>query len=195
MGSSSARYLSPQPQWAFLHIFGDESTKPALAELVSLLLPDLQETQPQDIKATYDQLYWELIKLFHFEKQEHELISQHDKWCYLLSRLPEFDRLPPSLREPIFEQVANRADRSHLTFTETESYEWSRLNYLGVRAAYITAYDHGAQKYTQNEKERIAPELHKIGMPVEQIAAVTQLPLERVLAIVAGFERKISSKQ
>ena len=148
MAGSSIRYLYPQAQWAFLHIFGDESTKPALAEIVDLFLPGREGLNLQDIKTTYDQVYWELIKL-----------------------------------------VAARADRSHLTATQNEAFEWSRLNYLGVRAAYITAYENGVQKYTLNEKERTALELHKIGMPVERIAAVTQLPLERVQAIVAGFER------
>ena len=138
----------------------------------------------QDCEEFFDKLHFKFLQMPAFKKTEKELVTHFDKWCYFLKNLESFDGIPQILKEPVFEKAFQTSELAKMTATQRAAYEQSRLQHIGLRAAIMTAEEDGGIK----KAESIALELHKIGMPEEQIASVTQLPLERVRALIGGSE-------
>lgn len=137
----------------------------------------------QDCEEFYDKLHFKFLQMPAFRKTEGELTTRFDKWCYFLKNLESFDEIPQILKEPVFEKAFRTSALANMSASERQAYEHSRLQHISLRAAFITAEEKGAS----NEKERTALALYKIGMPLEQIVTVTQLPLERVQSIIANY--------
>jgi predicted transposase/invertase (TIGR01784 family) len=152
----------------------------------------------QDCEEFFDKLHFKFLQMPAFKKAEKDLVTHFDKWCYFLKNLESFDGIPQILKEPVFEKAFKTTELARMTAAQRVAYEQSRLQHIGLRAAILTAeeigekkgIDKGIKEGTLNEKERTVIELHKLGMSVEQIAVVTQLPLERVQGIVVGYDAR-----
>lgn len=81
-----------------------------------------------------------------FDKQEHELETRFDKWCYFLKHLEDFEHMPAILEEPIFQKAFSVAELANLSREQHGAYEQNLLDYWGVKAAVDTAYDEGREE-------------------------------------------------
>src|SRR3990167_6277743 len=79
----------------------------------------------QHHQVFYDKLTFYFIEMPKFQKAETDLASYLEKWLYCLKHLEEFESIPASLDDPIFEQVFERAELAKLTPEEREGYEES----------------------------------------------------------------------
>ena len=97
----------------------------------------------QDGQLFFDKLHFKFLQMPLFTKQEHELESRFDKWLFFLKNLENLDHIPAILDEPIFQKAFRTAELSNLNHEQYTAYEKNLLDYLGVRAAMVTARDEG----------------------------------------------------
>ena len=128
----------------------------------------------------YDKLEYTYIELSKFTKAETELVSDLDKWLYVLKHLSKMDKLPVYLRKPIFEKLFQIAEYTNLSKEEQAMYD-SSLKYKwdndNVREYEIKLAREDAKK---EEDYTIAREMKKDSIPYEQISRYTKLSIEEI---------------
>ncbi|TZF86383.1 Rpn family recombination-promoting nuclease/putative transposase (plasmid) [Pedobacter sp. BS3] len=73
----------------------------------------------------YEELGFFYLELVNFVKDEAELVSDLDKWLYVLTNMSKLDKLPVYLRKPIFEKLFDIAEYSKLNKEERTMYDVS----------------------------------------------------------------------
>lgn len=97
----------------------------------------------QDGELFFDKLNFTFLQMPLFAKQEHELVTHFDKWLYFLKNLESFDHIPAILNEPVFQKAFHIAELTNLNYEQYTAYEKNLLDYLGIRAAMVTAWNEG----------------------------------------------------
>ena len=87
----------------------------------------------------YDKLTFVFIEMPKFRKSEAELSSHFDKWLYFLKNLEDFEEIPASLREEIFEQAFSVAEIAKFNPAQLEAYEQSLKYYRDLKNVIDTA--------------------------------------------------------
>lgn len=136
----------------------------------------------QDGDLFYDKLHFRFLQMPLFTKQEHELESRFDKWCYFLKNLPNFDDIPAILNEPIFQKAFKTAELAFMTPEQREQYQYSLIHYWDMRNAIQTAVDEAVKeavaKTAQETSISIARKMLASGLDEQLVADTTGLPLE-----------------
>jgi predicted transposase/invertase (TIGR01784 family) len=91
----------------------------------------------------FDKLHFKFLQMPLFNKQADELETHFDKWIYFLKNLETFEHIPAILNEPIFQKAFKTAELANLSQEQYSAYEKNLLDYLGVRAAMVTAKEEG----------------------------------------------------
>nr|VFJ97949.1 MAG: conserved hypothetical protein (putative transposase or invertase) [Candidatus Kentron sp. LFY] len=97
----------------------------------------------QDGELFFDKLHFKFLQMPLFTRQAHELETHFDKWLYFLKNLESFDHIPAILDEPIFQKAFRTAELANLSHEQYTAYEENLLDYLGVKAAMVTARNEG----------------------------------------------------
>jgi predicted transposase/invertase (TIGR01784 family) len=119
----------------------------------------------------FERLHFKFLQMPLFDKQEDELETHFDKWCYFLKHLENFDRIPAILNEPVFQKAFSVAELANLSREQFSAYEQNLLDYWGVKAAVDTARDEGREEGREVGREEGLEEGIKKG--AEQRAAAT----------------------
>lgn len=130
-------------------------------------------------KVFYRGMGYKFLELPNFDKQEHELVSDLDKWFYLLKNLSHFDKIPVFFDKKIFQKVFKIAEVSQLTKEEREVYhsdikaksDWNG----GMDWAKKQAEQKGLEKGKLENKYEIALKMRKKGFSDVDIADITGL--------------------
>jgi predicted transposase/invertase (TIGR01784 family) len=170
-------------------------------------LVKLMETQTK--RVFYDKLTFIYLEMPKFTKAEQELVTNFDKWLFLLKNLNKFNEIPAVLQERIFRKVFEIAQVSKLTPEEMNQYELDlkvkRDNYSAMVSAIMEAQEKamkeglreglkegmekgiekglemGMEKGIDTQKRHTAIKMLKDKLfTLEQIASYTELPLETV---------------
>uniref|UniRef100_Q3ARM2 Rpn family recombination-promoting nuclease/putative transposase n=1 Tax=Chlorobium chlorochromatii (strain CaD3) TaxID=340177 RepID=Q3ARM2_CHLCH len=94
-------------------------------------------------KVFYEKLTFIYLELPKFTKSVDELESDFDKWCYLLSNLPDLTDRPARLQEKVFLKVFELAEIAKYTPEEAREYEKSLKVYRDLKNVIDCAYDEG----------------------------------------------------
>ncbi len=132
----------------------------------------------QDGDLFYDKLHFRFLQMPLFTKQEHELESRFDKWCYFLKNLPNFDHIPAILNEPIFQKAFKTAELASMTAEQREQYQYSLIHYWDMRNAIQTAVDEAVEEAIEENSIAIARKLLANGLDEQLVANTTGLPSE-----------------
>jgi predicted transposase/invertase (TIGR01784 family) len=97
------------------------------------------------------------VEMPHFNKEEHELETNLDKWLYLLKHLGTLERIPPVLQISILEKVFKVAEYAGMSRTDREEYEASLKRYNDLYQSLSTAEKDG---YGKAEK-KLLPQIEK----------------------------------
>nr|WP_316815834.1 Rpn family recombination-promoting nuclease/putative transposase [Pedobacter nyackensis] len=127
-------------------------------------------------KVFYKGMGYKFLELPNFDKKESELITELDKWFYLLKNLSRLDKIPDFLDKRVFQKVFKIAEMSKMTKEERELYhsdvkaksDWN----AGIRYA-----EKEAEKRTKIE---IALKMKKKGSSNDDIAELTGLSIEEI---------------
>jgi predicted transposase/invertase (TIGR01784 family) len=142
------------------------------------------------------------IELPKFNKKPEELKTNTDRWLYCLKYLEQLTARPPEMIGETFERLFRLARIEELTPEEMETYSKSILEYSDVRGVAECALLEGRAEGRKEgrkegreegrvegaEKERItfAKRCLQKGKSVEEIAELTELSIERILALAEG---------
>jgi predicted transposase/invertase (TIGR01784 family) len=126
----------------------------------------------QDGEVFFDKLHFRFLQMPLFKKQENELQTKFDKWCYFLKNLESFDHIPEILKEPIFQKAFGTAELANLTPEQRSIYEENLIQYWGMKSALETAVE---DRLIEVAKSAILE-----GANDNFIAKITSLSLEQI---------------
>jgi len=124
-------------------------------------------------KIFYPKLAYKLIELPNFVLKERELSTDLEKWLFILKNMSHLKKIPVYLRKPIFQQVFQIAEMSALTKEERMAYDASLKAKKDWNNTVAWAAEQAAKKAAETEKRKIALELKKLGISVDDISKAT----------------------
>jgi len=119
-------------------------------------------------------IYLELPK---FRKNVDELVTDFDKWCYVLRNLPQLTDRPQRLQEKVFSKVFEIAEIAKYSLSEAAAYEDSLKIYRDLKNVIDTAFDEGKAEGKLEGKLEVARTLIANGMSAEQAAGIADVPV------------------
>jgi len=126
----------------------------------------------QDGDLFFEKLHFKFLQMPLFTKQEHELKTQFDKWCYFLKNLENFDQIPKILNESIFQKAFSTAELAALNAEQRDSYEQSLIQYWDLKSVVETA--------VEEKQIDIAKKLIKRNLSNEEISEDTGLSIHLI---------------
>ena len=140
----------------------------------------------------YRKLGYKFIELPNFVKTENELVTDRDKWIYLLKNLSRMDKIPAVLNKRIFQRFFKIAEIDKLTEEEKTMYNSSlkaRIDYENsISFAEENGYYKGKEEGIElgklegkiEGKLETARNLIKLGIGISDIAKATGLSLNEI---------------
>jgi len=140
----------------------------------------------EDHEVFYDKLRFTFLQMPAFEKEQEELLTHYDKWCYFIKNLESFDDIPDILREPIFEKAFHAAEIAAFTGDEYKRYLTSLDSYREIKGVKEAAREEGRQE----KAIKMANKMIKANRPIEEIIEFTELPKEAVETLILQINKK-----
>ena len=139
-------------------------------------LREVQLMDKETKEVFYDKLTFIYLEMPKFRKTEDELISQFDKWMYVLRNLHRLQEKPVKLQEKVFEKLFSEAEIAKLNTEDMKAYEESLKVYRDNYSVIETAKREGA---TEREIE-IAKKLKQNGVSTAIIVKTTGLTEKQI---------------
>ena len=124
------------------------------------------------------------LEIPNFTKQEAELFTNADKWCFILKNAPSLQTIPPIFQEDkLFAAVFTVLDFERFTYKEMNDFQLSLKIYRDLKNTMDYAIEQAtarglAKAMKQNRKQgilRIAENMKESGMPLKEITQLTGL--------------------
>ncbi|MDR3366340.1 MAG: Rpn family recombination-promoting nuclease/putative transposase [Prevotellaceae bacterium] len=143
-----------------------------------------------------EKLSFIFVELPKFSKPVEALRTNADRWLYSLKNLARLNNRPPEVRGRIFKKLFEAAQIKMLTPNEMEEYKKSITDYYDVRSAITYAEKRASEKAEERGRmkgriegreegrEEIVQHCAFLGMPVEEIAKVTNLSVGQVMKLL-----------
>ena len=127
-------------------------------------------------KIFYDKLEFIYVEIAKFDKTLDELETLYDKWLYALKNLYKLTQRPKELCDKVFDRLFEEAEIAKFTPQEIREYEASKKAYRDIKNSIDTAKREGRIEANIETAQRLLA----MGLPTEQVAKATQLPLDMV---------------
>ena len=105
------------------------------------------------------------------EERYISLLTDFDKWLYVLKNLSRLDERPAALKEKIFTKLFEEAEIAKFTPTELKEYEDSLKAYRDIKNSLDTAKEGGREE----KAIQIAKKMLDAGMDIDTIMRMTDL--------------------
>lgn len=140
----------------------------------------------------YEDLTFIYLEMPNFVKKKSELVTNFDKWMFLLKNMQQMRDKPEVLKEIVFGRFLDAAELAKFSPEEVWQYEQSLKHYRDMRNVVTTAFEDGKTEGIEIGREEgieegqrkreleIAAELKKNGVPADIISKTTGLPLDLV---------------
>ena len=190
------RYINLLTDFGFKRIFGTAMNKDLLICFLNSLfngrqvVKDVSYLNPEhvgdvytDRKAIFD-VYCEgengkkfiYVEIAKFDKTLDELETLYDKWLYALKNLYKLTQRPKELCDKVFDRLFEEAEIAKFTPQELREYEASKMAYRDIKNSIDTAKREGRIEANIETAQRLLA----MGLPTEQVAKATQLPLDMI---------------
>ena len=142
----------------------------------------------QNGKTFYEKLTFIYFEMPNFHKGETELETRLDKWLYFIKHLEDFQTIPLSIKDEVFNQAFEKAELANLGSIEMDNYEKSLKIFRDLNGAFDTAFDDGKLEGKiegkiegkLEGKIEIAKSLKDMGVLTATIIASTGLTKEEI---------------
>ncbi|WP_207532711.1 Rpn family recombination-promoting nuclease/putative transposase [Desertivirga arenae] len=157
-------------------------------------------------KQFYNKLGFKFLDLSNFVKEESDLVTNRDKWMFMLKHMSKLDKIPTIFNQEIFKRIFKISEVSKLTEEERMEYEaslkarWDYENAIAytkqvareeertISEAKLAKALEEERAKAEAEKAKIlkdsqlntARELKKLGLSVPEIAKATRLSEEEI---------------
>ncbi|MDR3189046.1 MAG: Rpn family recombination-promoting nuclease/putative transposase, partial [Prevotellaceae bacterium] len=128
------------------------------------------------------------VELPKFNKPVDQLRTNADFWLFSLKNLSRLDNRPAEVRGRIFKKLFEAAQIHMLTPNEMEEYRKSITDYSDVRSAISYAERRGIERGMERSRQEIAQNCALYGMPMEDIAKLTNLTVEQLKSIIKNTQ-------
>ena len=113
------------------------------------------------------------------EERYISLLTDFDKWLYVLRNLSRLDSQPQHLRNKVFDRLFKEAEIAQFTKAELREYEDSLKAYRDIKNSLDTAKEEGRAE----ERAEVAKKMLSMGMSPNDIAEATGLALDEISAL------------
>ncbi|MBY0353769.1 Rpn family recombination-promoting nuclease/putative transposase [Candidatus Babeliales bacterium] len=137
-----------------------------------------------------DDLTFVFIELPKFNKKEHELVTNEDKWLFLLKEIGFYNHIPEPLKQAEFGEACQLLNQITLSDSEQSLYERKLIeshsretnDYLAMNAEEYAkrARQQGIEKGSRERQLETARKMLSKGFDVETIADMTSLPVDEI---------------
>ena len=142
----------------------------------------------QNGKIFYEKLTFIYFEMPNFHKGETELETRLDKWLYFIKHLEDFQTIPLSIADEVFNQAFEKAELANLGSIEMDNYEKSLKIFRDLNGAFDTAFGDGKLEGKlegkiegkMEGKMEIAKSLKDMGVLTATITASTGLTKEEI---------------
>lgn len=147
----------------------------------------------------YKKLGYKFIELPNFTKQEEELETDVEKWCFMLKNMSRLNEIPRYLDKRVFRRIFQIAEINNLSQEEREMYEASlkeKWDYENVLAS--ARREEGEKKFfegklegaEQKSYEVVSNLISEFNFSDEQAALATTTSVDFVKKVQAGLLHK-----
>ena len=143
-------------------------------------LREVQLIDKETKEVFYDKLTFIYLEMPKFRKTEDDLISQFDKWMYVLKNLHRLQDKPVRLQEKVFEKLFSEAEIAKLNSEDMKAYEESLKVYRDNYSVIETAKNEGMLEGASKREVEIARELKRNGVAIDLIEKTTGLTKEQI---------------
>ncbi|MEM9675306.1 MAG: Rpn family recombination-promoting nuclease/putative transposase [Cyclobacteriaceae bacterium] len=147
-------------------------------------LREIQLIDNQTFEIFYHKLTFIYLEMPKFNKEESELVSQFDKWMYVLKNLNRLQQRPVRLQERVFKKLFEEAEIAKLNPEDMQTYQESlkayRDNKNTMDYAIETAREEARKEAIKARDIEIAKKLKQRGVDMEVIADTTGLTKEQI---------------
>ena len=129
----------------------------------------------------YDKLTYIYLEMPNFTKTEDELVTQYDKWLYVLKQLPDLQDRLLKLQERIFQRLFDAAEIAKFNQADYASYLDSLKVYRDWRAVFETAQEEAEQKgMEKGMKKGMEKGIREKGLQVARAGLLRGLDIELI---------------
>lgn len=132
------------------------------------------------------------IELNKFDKQEHELVETLDKWTYFIKNAHNLDAIPAHVDDVGLKRAYLDADQSKWTQAEWRAYDnfYVYLTDVAQRELFVRkqSLNEGFHKGREATTIEFVLAMHRSGLPIPQIAAISDKSEAEVADILAEAE-------
>lgn len=134
-----------------------------------------------------------LVELPKFRKRAADDVHSHfEKWMYILANIEQLDQKPPTLTEPVFMDLLEKAEFENLSKEERLRYERElkiyRDNYSAMEYAKTTGFQEGFQEGIEKGEQRKLVELilegFALGLSIHILSKQSKLSEDEVIRII-----------
>ena len=122
-----------------------------------------------------DKLTFKYVEIAKFNKNVDDLITNFDKWLYVLQNLSRLESQPKYLQNEVFNRLFAEAEISRFTKNELREYEDSLKAYRDIKNSLETAKEEGRAEGRAEALAKVARDLIKVDMPIGEVARITGL--------------------
>ena len=171
--------------------------------VVALLNHDVGLLDKQTYRVFNDKLTFKYVEIAKFKKNEDQLVTNFDKWLYVLRNLSRLDAQPSYLKNEVFNRLFKAAEIAHFSKTELREYEDSLKAYRDIKNSLDSAEAKGIEKGLaeglakglekgraegmieggEKKAREIAGKMKSNGIPVDVIMQMTGLSEEEISSL------------
>lgn len=138
------------------------------------------QLKDQHCRVFYDKLTYIYLEMPHFSKTEKDLVSDFDKWMYVLQQLPYLQNRPKALQKRVFEQLFEAAEIARFSPEDKVKYEESLKYYRDLKNVVDTSFEEGKAEGKDERNLEIARQMKAKGIDFGLIAEITGLPMSEI---------------
>ncbi|MDX2245874.1 MAG: Rpn family recombination-promoting nuclease/putative transposase, partial [Bacteroidia bacterium] len=153
----------------------------------------LSRSQIRDVETgeqTIRDMEFNFIELPKFRLELDELETLTEKWIYFIKNAENLEVVPENINDEGLKSAYEEANVQTWTQEELDAYEYAFMREEDERARLDKAKQEGKEEGKEEEKEEIVIEMYADGLPVERIAKILKISVEKVLQIIENHVGK-----
>ena len=142
-------------------------------------------------KPFYNKLGFKFLELPNFVKEEDDLLTDMDKWMYLLKHMSTLDKVPTFLDKRVFQLIFKISEVAKLKKEERMAYEASLKAKWDTQNAFDSVRREGKEEGRIEGKTEVVRNLIvKLGLTNEQAAEVAEVSIDFVEKVRTDLQKK-----
>ena len=154
-----------------------------LEQGVEAMRRDIILANKETHKLFSDKMRFIFLELPSFKKEEEECDNDFERWIYVLKNMETLNRLPFKAQKSVFKKLEQIVDIASMSKADRIKYDESIKKYRDTLAVMSGQWLEGKAEGLREGIAKVAKNMKAMGMPYEQIAAVTGLSEETIKSL------------